>query len=59
AAAYAGRIGKALGDALAEELAGTDVTLEPTRWRDGGNRVRGYLKADVEAAYEAARKIRK
>ncbi|WP_309050044.1 hypothetical protein [Streptomyces sp.] len=59
AAAYAGRIGKALGDALAEELAGTDVTLEPTRWRDGSNRVRGYLKADVEAAYEAARKIQK
>ncbi|MFG2162745.1 hypothetical protein [Streptomyces olivaceus] len=59
AAAYAGRIGKALGDALDKELEGTGVRLEPTRWREDSGRVRGYLKSDVEEAYEAARKIQK
>ncbi|WP_331720887.1 FtsK/SpoIIIE domain-containing protein (plasmid) [Streptomyces sp. NBC_01241] len=57
-ATYEGRFGKALGALIDEQLEGTGVELEPKRWRAGEGRVRGYLLADVEAAVEAARKIR-
>ncbi|MFB6670171.1 hypothetical protein [Streptomyces parvus] len=59
-ATYEGRFGKALGALIDEQLEGTGVELEPKRWRVAGEekRPRGYLLADVEAAVEAARKIR-
>jgi S-DNA-T family DNA segregation ATPase FtsK/SpoIIIE len=57
-ATYEGRFGKELGALIDEQLENTGVELEPKRWRVGDKRVRGYLLADVEAAHEAARKIR-
>lgn len=57
--AYESRVGQALVQALKRELAGTGAALESTRWREGDDRVRGFLREHVEAAAQAARNVTK